>query len=196
MNTPNKLTLIRVVLAPVFLFVVLGERLPHRFLIAGIIFGLASITDALDGRIARKYNEITDFGKFLDPLADKMLVTAALIAFVELQCINTWIAMIIITREFLVTSLRLVAAGSGKVIAASNWGKAKTISQVIAILLILALKEFEELARPLFGLTLSDNALNVMDNTGRFVMWLAAILTVVSGIIYIWQHRDYIYQKK
>lgn len=195
MNTPNKLTLIRVVLAPVFLFVVLGEYFPHRFLIAGIIFGLASLTDALDGRIARKYNEITDFGKFLDPLADKMLVTAALIAFVELEFINTWIAMIIITREFLVTSLRLVAAGSGKVIAASNWGKAKTISQVIAILLILALKEFTELAGAL-GFSLSENILYIINNTGRFVMWVAAILTVVSGAIYIWDHRDYIYQRK
>lgn len=195
MNTPNKLTLIRVVLAPVFLFVILGEYFPHRFLIAGIVFGLASLTDALDGRIARKYNEITDFGKFLDPLADKMLVTAALIAFVELQFINTWIAMIIITREFLVTSLRLVAAGSGKVIAASNWGKAKTISQVIAILLILALKEFIELAGPL-GFTLPEKTLYIMDNTGRFVMWLATILTVISGAIYIWDHRDYIYQRK
>lgn len=197
MNTPNKLTLVRIVLAPVFLFIILCNNglIRHSYLFAGLMFGLASLTDMLDGRIARKYNEITDFGKFLDPLADKMLVTAALIAFVELDLINTWIAMIIITREFLVTSLRLVAAGRGKVIAASNWGKAKTISQVIAILFVILIKEIEYVAQKFNINWITENAV-LLNNLGKLAMWISAALTVISGVIYIWVHKDYINTKK
>ena len=182
MNTPNKLTVIRIVLVPIFIAILLS-KLPNYQLYAAIVFAIASITDLIDGKLARKYNEITDFGKFLDPLADKILVSAALICFVQLGLVNSWVAWIIMTREFLVTSLRLVAAGGGKVIAANSWGKVKTASQITAILVVLACSYLKYLDIP---------NLSNLKIVGDITIWIATLLTIVSGITYIWAHRDYL----
>ena len=137
MNLPNKLTVLRMAMVPFFVGALLWQGLPHRYLVALLLFVAASYTDHLDGKIARSRNLITNFGKFMDPLADKILVISALICFVSLDLINPWWVLVIVAREFLVTSLRLVAADEGVVIAANKWGKAKTVSQIVAIALIL-----------------------------------------------------------
>ena len=145
MNLPNKLTVLRMAMVPFFVGALLWQELPHNCLIALLLFLAASYTDHLDGKIARSRNLITNFGKFMDPLADKILVISALVCFVSLGLINPWWVLIIIAREFLVTSLRLVAADEGVVIAANKWGKVKTVSQIIAIALILAMQYAQEL---------------------------------------------------
>ena len=135
MNIANKLTLLRVILVPFFAFFMLaGDIVPYSYLWAAVIFAVASITDTADGKIARKYNMVTNFGKFLDPLADKVLVVTALICFVELGWASAWVTAIIVAREFVVSGIRLIAAGSEKktVIAASIWGKLKTASTMVA----------------------------------------------------------------
>ncbi|MEG1180205.1 MAG: CDP-diacylglycerol--glycerol-3-phosphate 3-phosphatidyltransferase, partial [Oscillospiraceae bacterium] len=128
MNTPNKLTIFRMLMTPIFLAAILID-VPHRYLWAIITFSIAAITDALDGKLARKNNQVTVFGKLTDPVADKMLTTAALLAFMELGLCNIWIVLIVLTREFAVTSIRLVASAEGIVIPANMWGKIKTVSQ-------------------------------------------------------------------
>ena len=161
MNLANKLTLLRVILVPFFAFFILaGDFVPYSYLWAAIIFAVASITDTADGKIARKYNMVTNFGKFLDPLADKVLVVTALICFVELGWASAWVTAIIVAREFVVSGIRLIAAGSEKkiVIAASIWGKLKTASTMVAI---------------------SD-----------ILMYISCILTTVSGIKYLWDYRE------
>ena len=140
MNIANKLTLLRVILVPFFAFFMLaGDIVPYSYLWAAVIFAVASITDTADGKIARKYNMVTNFGKFLDPLADKVLVVTALICFVELGWASAWVTAIIVAREFVVSGIRLIAAGSEKktVIAASIWGKLKTASTMVAICVII-----------------------------------------------------------
>ena len=136
MNLPNKLTLLRICLIPVFVIVMLSQ-MNNFFLISCIIFILASITDFLDGRIARKHNLVTDFGKFMDPLADKLLVLSALICMIEYNLVAGWMVIIIVARELTVSILRAIAADNGKVIAASGGGKIKTTSQMIAIILLI-----------------------------------------------------------
>ena len=144
MNTPNKLTLGRIIATPVFMATMLLE-FPYHYTVSLIIFILASLTDMIDGKMARKYNLVTDFGKFLDPLADKMLTTAAFLGFISMYadrkayCVQmTLIAFIVLFREFAVSSIRLVAVSSGgKVIAANMWGKVKTVSQMVGIILAL-----------------------------------------------------------
>lgn len=139
MNLPNRLTIIRVLLIPFFVFFLLykgGEVYTYR-MIALAIFCIASFTDYLDGSIARKYNLITNFGKFMDPLADKLLVCSALICMVELRQLPAWIVIIIIAREFIISGFRLVASDNGIVIAASYWGKFKTVSQMLTIILLI-----------------------------------------------------------
>ena len=123
LNLPNILTISRVVITPFFLVTILMETLPHRFLIACIIFSIASITDAIDGHLARKNNQITNFGKFLDPIADKILTTSALLAFMSMGLCNIWIVMLVLTREFAIASVRMIAASNGVVIPANIWGK-------------------------------------------------------------------------
>ena len=142
MNLPNKLTLARIVMIPVFLAAFYLTQIPCNYLIAFVIFVVASITDILDGQIARKRGLVTDFGVLMDPLADKILVMAAMICFLSVELIHGAVVVIILAREFMVTSIRLVAAGKGDVIAADIWGKIKTILQMIWIcagLLYLAL---------------------------------------------------------
>ena len=146
MNTPNKLTIARMIATPIFMAVMLIEAIPYRFLISLILFAAASLTDMIDGKMARKYNLVTDFGKFLDPLADKMLTTAAYLGFVFVYggTKYAWgmvaILFIVLFREFMVSSLRLVTISSGgKVVAANMWGKCKTATQMVGIVLALAL---------------------------------------------------------
>ena len=145
MNLPNKLTIARVIMVPFFVLFLVNITIPHHIIIALGIFALASFTDHLDGRIARKHNLITNFGKFLDPLADKILVISALICFVYLGWTNVWFLIVIVAREFMVSAVRLIAADNGKVVAANVWGKIKTISQMVAILVILILQYLREL---------------------------------------------------
>ncbi len=137
MNTANKLTVFRIILVPFFVLFMLTQFTKYNQLIALIIFVVASITDHFDGHIARKYNMITTFGKFMDPIADKLLVSSALICLTALGSIPAWAVIVIILREFAVSGLRLVAAENGGVIAAAGWGKAKTAAQMTAIIMLL-----------------------------------------------------------
>ena len=188
MNTPNKLTLLRIAATPVFLFFLLATGIPHSYLIAAALFAAAALTDMIDGRLARKNNQITVFGKFLDPLADKILVASALVGFVALGLISPWFTVIILFREFMVTSLRLVASGSGAVIAASLWGKLKTVSQIVVILAILLMKEAQ-----FCGLPLSDGAVYWISFA---LMVVTTALTLISGFQYLWAYREYIDYRK
>lgn len=175
MNTPNKLTMLRMILVPVFLAFLLAVRMPGHLLAAAACFAVASVTDLIDGKIARRYNQVTNFGKLMDPLADKLLVAAALVGFVQLGLADAWVAVIILSREFLVTSVRLVAAGSGKVIPANIWGKLKTNIQIFAILLTMA--------GGFFGWPAA---------VGGAALWVSAAVTVISGAQYVWAYRAYI----
>ena len=183
MNLPNKLTLLRVILIPFFLLF-MYINVPFHYAIALIIFAAASITDALDGKIARSRNLVTNFGKFLDPLADKVLVIAALAVFVELPEIRVGaVPFIIITaREFMVSGLRLLAANSGIVVAAGIWGKLKTAFTMVAIIAILLWLSlcFD------FGIDFSEAFRNVVDNVLiPILIWISTVLTVISGAVYL-----------
>ena len=177
MNLPNKLTCLRMLMVPFFVAAMVLSFSNH-YLWALILFVTASFTDMLDGKIARKRGLITDFGKFMDPLADKILVTSALICFVELWVTPAAVIIVIIAREFVVTSLRLIAAPKGIVIAADIFGKVKTVSQMIATTIVQMYLE-EEL---LIGIPLLAE-MNIV------LMWVTLGLTVVSGINYLWKNR-------
>lgn len=172
MNLPNKLTILRVILIPFFVAALLwdgGQNQTLRY-VSAAIFIVASLTDMLDGKIARKYNLVTNFGKFMDPLADKLLVCSALICLIELGQLPSWMVIMIISREFIISGFRLVASDNGVVIAASYWGKFKTTFQMIAVvLLILQIP-------PLHMVT-------------QICVWIALILTVVSLIDYIMKNH-------
>jgi len=183
MNLPNKLTLMRVFLIPFFL-IFMYWKISYHYLIAFIIFAVASITDALDGKIARKRNLVTNFGKFLDPLADKVLVISALAVFVDIPEIKIGaIPLIIISaREFMVSGLRLLAADSGIVVAAGMWGKLKTAFTMVAVIFSLV---WLSICYD-FGLNVSENLRNGID--GIFIpvlVWISVVLTVISGGIYL-----------
>ncbi|MGI6122687.1 MAG: CDP-diacylglycerol--glycerol-3-phosphate 3-phosphatidyltransferase [Acetivibrionales bacterium] len=178
MNLPNKITVSRILATPVFLFFLVpgwfgqfwGLDQWGRYA-AAVIFIVASITDMVDGNIARKYNMITELGKFLDPIADKLLVTSALIAFIKTDNLSVWAVFIIIAREFIITGFRVVAAGRGVVIAADKWGKIKTVVQIAAIIAIL-IKNFPV-------------SLIIDFPLGMVLMYIAVALTVISGVNYI-----------
>lgn len=163
------------VLVPVFMAFALLPAQGWNLLAALAVFIVASVTDLIDGRLARRYNQVTTFGKFMDPLADKLLVVAALVVLSRLGLASVWAVMLIIAREFLVTSLRLLAAGSGEVIAANLWGKIKTNSQMYAIILALLFAGF--------GWT---------SLVGYVLIWIAAVFTAASGVQYLWSYRSYI----
>ena len=185
MNLPNKLTISRIFLIPIFIILLSvpldlgtwdigGTELPITHFIAAIIFIFASTTDWVDGYIARKYNLITNLGKFLDPLADKLLVSAALIMLVQMDLAAAWIVIIIISREFAVTGLRLVAAGEGIVLAAGQMGKLKTATQMIAIILLLLHHyPFSYVNFPL----------------GTIMLYLALFFTIISGVDYFIKNK-------
>lgn len=195
MNLPNKLTVLRMILVPFFVLALLWP-FPHHFLIALIIFGVASYTDHLDGMLARKHNQITDFGKFMDPLADKILVISALVCFVSLGLCDVWLVLLIIAREFMVTSIRLVAAGKGSVIAANNWGKAKTVSQIVAICVILLLQYIGELGGlGLVGFVTEKMAV-LFWGIGEVFLAIATFFAVLSGLIYLKQNWDIVKNAK
>lgn len=187
MNLANKLTIIRMILVPVFLVFLAVKGMPYGKSIATIIFILAAITDKLDGYIARSRNQITRFGKFMDPLADKLLVTAALVSLVELQVLPAWAAMIIIAREFAITGLRSVAAAEGIVIAASGWGKAKTVTQIVAIIAALINLNKDSLSTWVIFNIIPFSYIGLI---AKISMALAIIITIVSGVDYFIKNKD------
>lgn len=172
MNLPNKLTMLRVILIPFFvLFLLTDLGGGAGKWIALAIFIIASLTDLLDGKIARKYNLVTNFGKFMDPLADKLLVCSAMICLIPLGRIPAWIVCIIVAREFAISGFRLIAAEKGTVIAASYWGKFKTTFQMIMVILMLA-------------------DIPQLHTLTQVIMWIATILTIVSLVDYIYKNKD------
>ena len=173
MNLPNRLTILRVIMIPFFVFFMLAD-IPQGFhkWIALAIFIVASFTDLFDGKIARKYGLVTNFGKFMDPLADKLLVCSALICLVANGALKEWMAIVIISREFIISGLRLVVSDNGVVIAASYWGKFKTVFQMIMI-----------------GFMIGDVDLPFFRITTVILTWIALILTIVSLIDYIYKNR-------
>lgn len=187
MNLPNKLTVMRVVMVPFFVAFMLIGAIPYNYLWALLVFAAASITDMLDGKIARKYNLITNFGKFLDPLADKILVASALICFMQLGWCSAWVTALILAREFVVSGVRLVAASSDKkvVIAAGMLGKMKTAMTMVAICVIIfmwILVQFGAITPEGFPIQLISDIL----------MYIAAALTVASGVQYLYDYREFI----
>ena len=190
MNVPNKLTVVRIVLAPIFLLLLTIE-FPFHNLIAGVVFGIAAFTDMLDGKIARKYNLITNLGKFLDPLADKMLTAAAFLGFLAAGHLDVWAVMLILTREFMVTSVRLLAAKDGNVIAASMAGKVKTVMQFVAIIYMIAALEVCSWQNTLLLGMLPDVFYSILLLVGRVLVWVSVFFTIQSGIQYVWNGRTY-----
>lgn len=184
MNLPNKLTVLRILLIPVFLVFYFAQSLPLHYIWALIVFGLASFTDALDGKIARKHNLITDFGKLMDPLADKLLVMSALICLLQNSVLNLICLILIMSREFLVTSIRLIAAGKGVVLAADVWGKMKTVTQMTWICLELLLRALTDN----MGLG-SESLMPVLNYVAAGLFFAAVALTVLSGLHYCWKNR-------
>ncbi len=183
MNLPNKLTLLRVFMVPFFMFFMLTYIVPYSPVIALVIFAAASVTDAVDGHIARSRNLITTFGKFLDPLADKVLVTAALVCMCARGIVGAVPLMIIITREFMVSGLRLVTANEGVVVAAGVWGKLKTAVTMIAVIVILLGMCFN----------FSGKAAGIAGFVYQSLIWLSTALTVISGLVYLkgyWKYID------
>ena len=196
MNTPNKLTLARMIATPIFMAVMLIDFKFH-YLISLVLFIAASLTDMIDGKMARKYNMVTDFGKFMDPLADKMLTTSAYLGFIFIYGGTkfAWhivvITFIVLFREFAVSSIRLVAVtAGGKVVAANMWGKCKTVSQMAGIILALAVYALNELV------AVSSNVFAVLDIVIIALFWFSALLCVISGAIYIYGGRQYIANAK
>ncbi len=182
MNLPNKLTLLRVLLVPVFL-IFMYISVPYSYTITLVIFAVASITDALDGHIARKNHLVTNFGKFLDPLADKVLVIAALAVFAAMPEVNMGAVplIIIVSREFMVSGLRLIAADSGVVVAAGIWGKLKTAFTMVTIVAILVwLAVVND-----FGVSVSESVSNAADIITAVLIWISVALTVISGAVYL-----------
>ena len=190
MNLPNKLTLIRCILTPVFLACVVIE-FPFHYGAALLVFIIASLTDYFDGMIARKHNLVTNLGKFLDPLADKALTTAAFIGFVHMFYSRSlpWALFIILAREFAVTSVRLLAAKDGVVVAASFSGKLKTVMQMVSIIYMLAFREAIRFSA--VRAALGDDGILLGSRIGLVLIWISVVATVVSGIQYIWELRHY-----
>lgn len=196
MNTPNKLTVARIIATPIFMATMLIE-FPYHYTVSLVLFILASLTDMLDGKIARKYNLVTNFGKFLDPLADKMLTTSAYLGFMFLYSGNlgrqmTIIVFIVLFREFMVSSLRLVTANSGLVVAANIWGKLKTVSQMVGLVAALF---FCSIIMD-FGLIQSAQIIYIIDIIIMTLFWISAVLCVVSGLIYLNECKSYINSSK
>jgi CDP-diacylglycerol--glycerol-3-phosphate 3-phosphatidyltransferase len=173
MNLPNKITIFRVALIPVFVLFMLMDRIPGGKYIAAGVFVIAALSDFLDGYIARKHKLVTNFGKFMDPIADKLLVCSALICFVELHLLPSWIVIIIIARDFIINGFRLIASDNGVVVAASKWGKLKTnIQMIMSVMLII---------------NLDFPFINILE---QIMIYFALILTVVSLVDYIIKNRQ------
>ena len=199
MNLPNKLTVLRIILTPIFMLTLVWN-FPFHYGVSLLIFIAASLTDLMDGKIARKRGLVTDFGKFLDPLADKMLTTAAFLGFIALDIGYgaVWIAFIVLFREFMVSSIRLIASTSGgKVIAANIWGKLKTVFQMTAIIFALTAQQFTEI---IAMLGVKEETVNIFSSVlsvaTSVLLWISAILCVVSGVIYLIDNKDFVSQTK
>jgi CDP-diacylglycerol--glycerol-3-phosphate 3-phosphatidyltransferase len=178
MNLPNKITLFRVFMIPIFLVFMLIPDMQYGRYIAAAIFIIAALSDLLDGYIARKHNLVTNFGKFMDPLADKLLVSSALICFVELSLLPAWIVIIIISREFIISGFRLIASDNGIVIAASWWGKLKTnIQMIMSVMLII---------------NLDNSFMNIVE---QITIYLAVALTVISLVDYMFKNKSVLIEK-
>lgn len=188
MNLANKLTLLRIFLVPIFV-IFIAVKIKYGTIIATLVFIIASITDKLDGYIARSRNQVTRFGKFMDPLADKLLVTAALVSLVELHIIPAWAAVIILAREFAITGLRSIAAAEGIVIAASWWGKIKTVTQIVAIIFALIKATLDSMPGIYGSLTYIPPFFGIMTN---ITLYLAIIITILSGIDYFVKNKEVI----
>lgn len=174
MNLPNKLTILRVLMIPIFIFVLLTEPFGEiSKWIAVAIFIIASLTDFLDGHIARKYNLVTNFGKFMDPLADKLLVCSAMIALVGMNRLASWIAIIIIAREFIISGFRLIASDNGVVIAASYWGKFKTNFQMFMIIMLI--------------IDLGTGTAVLIEN---ILVYISLVLTIISLLDYLLKNKN------
>lgn len=177
MNLANKLTVFRMILVPFFVVFILTDFTPYNELIALIIFVVATITDKLDGTIAKRQGTVTNFGKFMDPMADKLLVCSALVCLCAMGDIPAWAVLIIIAREFAISGIRQIAADNGVAIAASKWGKAKTVAQMVMIIVMLCSKAFSALE---------------LDSLPDIVMYIAVALTVISLIDYIVKNKGVI----
>lgn len=175
MNLPNKLTVLRVIMIPFFVGFMMMDQ-PMFYWLALAVFCVASLTDLLDGKIARKYNLVTNFGKFMDPLADKLLVSAALVCLVETKSLASWMVIVIISREFIISGFRLIAADNGVVIAASYWGKFKTVFQMAMIILLI--------------MQLAGVQSQIFSVITLIVVWISLILTVVSLVDYLVKNKS------
>ena len=196
MNTPNKLTVLRIVLAPLFLLFLMLD-FPFHYIIANTIFVFATITDYFDGKIARERSLVTNLGKFLDPLADKMLTTAAFLGFLAVGKLDVWAIMLILMREFMVTSVRLLAAKDGVVVAASFSGKLKTVVQYVGIIFMLTALEFSSWQGTILsGASLPDLVFTIPVTLGYVIIWASVLLTVISGVQYVWELRRYLKDEK
>ncbi len=191
MNLPNKLTVLRMAMIPVFLFFLLWRGLPNHYLWALITFAAASITDTLDGRIARGRGLVTDFGKFMDPLADKLLVMSALVGFVDVADVPSVVVIVILAREFLVTALRTLAADNGVVIAADRWGKLKTVLQMFWICFTLLFLWMMDTGRDQNGSLFVAMAAIYLGG-----MVLVTAVTILSGFNYLWKNRQLFLRSK
>lgn len=179
MNLPNKLTILRVIMIPFFLVALMVDGIPGGKWIAVALFCIASLTDMLDGKIARKYNLITNFGKFMDPLADKLLVCSAMIALIDVGRIPAWVVIIIIAREFIISGFRLVASDNGVVIAAGWWGKVKTVVQMVMIIILIC--------------DFGGSAAVIIEN---ILIYAALALTVISLVDYLIKNKSVLSDQK
>ena len=181
MNVPNRLTILRVIMIPVFILFMLWQTFPYSDYIAAGVFILACVTDFFDGYIARKYNQVTTFGKFMDPLADKILVCSALICFLAEadSPMPVWVVIVIIGREFIISGFRLVASDNGVVIAANYWGKFKTTFQMLMIIVLVL-----DISHPVFELL------------GVVLTYIALLLTIISLVDYVWKNKDVLKEQK
>lgn len=196
MNLPNKLTVLRIILVP-FMVAAMLLDFQYNYLVAGLIFGAASITDYFDGSIARKRNLITDFGKFADPIADKILVISALVCFLAKGLCDPIILIIVLFREFVVTSIRLCAASEGTVVAANMWGKVKTVSQIIAIVGVFVFQvvlEFVALFTDPATSAIYPSMSSAFYFIGEVMLWISVIFAVISGLKYVLDNKACISQ--
>ncbi len=178
MNLPNKLTVLRILMVPIFvIFMITPLSEGFGKYVALALFCVASLTDLLDGKIARKYNLVTNFGKFMDPLADKLLVCSAMICLIPSGKLATWVVLIIIAREFIISGFRLVASDNGIVIAASYWGKFKTVSHMTMIILLIL--DFQN---------------PIMQLITNIVVWIGVVLTIISLVDYVWKNKQVLTQ--
>ncbi len=192
MNLPNKLTVARILMVPLYMVLLLVD-FPFHYFAAMLVFIIASLTDYFDGKIARSQNLVTNLGKFLDPIADKMLTTAAFLVFLELGALGfggAWAVMLVMTREFMVTSVRLMAAKDGTVVAASFSGKMKTVMQYVAIITMMVALGWQDICGVYF-VSIPSLAYEIPILISQIAVWISVVFTVISGIQYFWPYRHY-----